>query len=108
MNQGAHMSKVEPHSWTFLTNHGHVVLCLAADPTTTVRELALRVGITERAALRIIGELEDGGVLTRTREGRRNRYTLHEHAPLRHELERHCRVGDLIDMVVKHGRDQPT
>ncbi len=93
------MRQGTPLSWTFFTNHGHVLLCLAADPDMTVRELARRVGITERAAIRIIGELEAGGVLTRTREGRRNHYTINESAPLRHELEEHCAVGDLIRMV---------
>lgn len=102
MNLDARMSDFENHAWTFFTNHGHVLLCLAADPSITVREMAVRVGITERAAMRIIGELEAGGVLTRTREGRRNRYTINEDAPLRHDLERHCHVGDLIDMVESH------
>lgn len=99
------MSEGETHSWNFFTNHGHVLLCLAADPEVTVRELALRVGITERAALRIIGELEQGLVLTRTRVGRRNRYTINAGAPLRHDLERHCTVGNLIEMVVEHGTE---
>lgn len=97
------MSDVETPTWTFFTNHGHILICLAAEPSITVRELASRVGITERAAMRIIGELEDGGVLSRTREGRRNRYTINEGAPLRHDLERHCHVGDLIEMVGSHG-----
>ena len=86
-------------TWTFFTNHAHVLLCLAGDPDLTVREVAVRVGITERAVIRIIGELEEGGVLERTREGRRNHYTINTDAPLRHQLERHRVVGDLIRMV---------
>jgi DNA-binding MarR family transcriptional regulator len=93
------VSDSQQATWTFFTNHGHVLLCLAADPDITVREVAARVGITERATIRIIGELEEGGVLERTREGRRNHYTINEKSPLRHELEKHCDVGDLIKMV---------
>ena len=87
------------HSWTFITNHGHVLLCLAHDPDLTVREVAQLVGITERAVIRIIGELEEGGVIERTREGRRNHYTINKDAPLRHELEKHRAVGDLVRLV---------
>lgn len=91
--------RTSEHQWSFLTNHAHVLLCLASDPDITVRETALLVGVTERAVIRIIGELEDGGVIERSREGRRNHYTLHPQVTLRHPLERHRRVGDLIEMV---------
>ena len=85
-------------SWSFLTNHSHVLLCISEDPDITVRDLALQVGITERAVMRIIGELDDGGVLNRTREGRRNHYTINSDLSLRHPVEKHCTVGDLIRM----------
>ena len=85
-------------TWSFLTNHSHVLLCISEDPDITVRDLALRVGITERAVMRIIGELDEGGVLERRREGRRNHYTVFEDLPLRHPVEQHCTVGDLIRM----------
>jgi DNA-binding Lrp family transcriptional regulator len=75
------------------------LLCLAADSDLTVREVAHKVGITERAVIRIIGELEQGGVIERIREGRRNHYTIDKTAPLRHELEKHRSVGDLIRLV---------
>ena len=65
----------------------------------TVREVAQKVGITERAVIRIIGELELGGVIERVREGRRNHYTINKAAPLRHEREQHRSVGDLIRLV---------
>ena len=84
--------------WHFLTNHSHILLCLSENPDLTVRELAQQVGITERAVMRIIGELDDAGVLERTREGRRNHYTIDEDLPLRHPIEAHCTVGDLIRM----------
>jgi len=86
-------------TWTFITNHGHVLLCLAENADLTVREVAQKVGITERAVMRIIGELEEAGVVARVREGRRNHYTINKKASLRHELERHRAVGDLIRLV---------
>ncbi len=86
-------------SWTFLSNHTHVLVCLAADGGQTVRDIAQKVGITERAVLRIVAELEQGGVLQRARDGRRNRYTIDPEAPLRHPVEAHCRIGDLLALV---------
>lgn len=88
----------ERSSWHFLTNHSHTLLCISEDPDIMVRELAQRVGITERAVMRIIGELDDAGIIERTREGRRNHYTIHPDRQLRHPVESHCTVGDLIDM----------
>jgi DNA-binding transcriptional ArsR family regulator len=86
-------------TWTFLSNHTHVLVCLAAQGDQTVREIAQKVGITERAVLRIVAELEQGGVLSREREGRRNRYAIDPEIPLRHPLEAHCRIGDLLALV---------
>ena len=94
-------------SWTFLTNHSHVLLSLAADATLRVRDLAQKVGITERAVLKILAELEAGGVLERQREGRRNRYRVRHRTRLRHALEAHCTVGDLIAAVHGGGRKSP-
>jgi DNA-binding IclR family transcriptional regulator len=88
----------EGTTWHFLTNHSHVLLCISENPDITVRELAQQVGITERAVMRIIGELDEGGVLERTREGRRNHYTIDADLHLRHPVENHCTVGDLIHM----------
>lgn len=88
-------------SWTFLTNHSHVLLCLAGDDSLRVRDLAGKVGITERAVLKILSELDEGGVIKREREGRRNRYRVQHRARLRHDLEAHRTVGDLIKAV--HG-----
>ena len=86
-------------NWTFLTNHAHVLLALAVNPDATLREVAERVGITERAAHRIVGELEREGALTRSRDGRRNHYEIRRGFPLRHPLEQHCSVGHLLKMV---------
>jgi hypothetical protein len=92
----------EPASagWTFLTNHTHVLLCLAEEPQPPLRDVALRVGITERSVQRIVSDLEAGGYLVRRREGRRNRYVIRQQVPLRHPIEMHRRVGDLIAMVL--------
>jgi DNA-binding MarR family transcriptional regulator len=88
-------------SWTFLTNHSHVLLCLAADDSLRVRDLAEKVGITERAVLKILSELEAGGAIEREREGRRNRYRVQHLTKLRHTIEEHCTIGDLVAVV--HG-----
>jgi biotin operon repressor len=85
--------------WTFLTNHAHVLICLAQNPDQTLREVAERVGITERAVQKIVAELEQGGVLTRQRDGRRNTYQIHRERPLRHPVEAHHTVGDLLSAV---------
>ena len=87
------------HMWTFLSNHGHVILELAHSPDIRLRDLADRVGITERAVQRIVAELVEAGVLSRRRVGRRNSYTIDRESRLRHPIEAHCRVGDLLDMV---------
>jgi DNA-binding MarR family transcriptional regulator len=88
-------------SWTFLTNHSHVLLVLSRHPDIRIRDIAIAVGITERAVQRIIEELETGGYVTVEKTGRRNRYTVNSHRPLRHPVEAHCTVGDLVHFV--HG-----
>lgn len=88
-------------SWTFLTNHTHVLVCLDRNEDITLREVAAQVGITERAVHAIVTALEEEGVLTRTREGQRNRYRLNRSYRLRHPLEAHRKIGDLLDLVAK-------
>lgn len=83
-------------SWTFLTNHGHVLVCIAMDPGIRGRDIAARVGITERAAQSIIADLVAEGYITRTRVGRRNHYEIHPDLPLRHPLERGHPIGKLL------------
>lgn len=84
------------NGWTFLSNHAHVLIVLATEPDLRMREIAARVGITERAVQRIIGELTDSGYLETLREGRRNRYRIHPERALRHPIEAHRKVADLI------------
>jgi len=86
-------------SWTFLTNHSHVLICLSRDTHTRLRDVAERVGITERAVQRIVLDLEAAGVITRRREGRRNYYSINQDVHLRHPIESHCTVGELLAMV---------
>ena len=85
--------------WTFLSNYAHVLVCLADDPTARMRDVAERVGITERAAIRIVKNLEEAGVLSRQREGRRNRYRINMDKALRHPLESRSTVGSLLTML---------
>ncbi len=86
--------------WTFLTNHAHVLISLANDPELRLREVAATVGITERAVQKIIAELEAGGVISRERDGRRNRYEIHHRTALRHPVESHRKVGDLLTAIL--------
>ena len=69
-------------AWSFLTNHAQVLLCIAQDPGIRLREIGDAIGITERAAHRIVGELATAGYISRTRNGRRNQYTIKSHLPL--------------------------
>jgi len=86
--------------WTFLTNHTHVLLCLSGKPQPPLRKVAELVGITERSVQRIVADLEGAGYLTRRREGRRNRYVIRKGVPLRHPIETHKRIGDIIDLIL--------
>jgi DNA-binding MarR family transcriptional regulator len=83
-------------SWTFLSNHAHVLLCVAADPDRTLHDIAERVGITERGVQLILADLIAEGYLERERVGRRNHYKVHPEGRLRHPLEAHRRVADLV------------
>ena len=87
------------HGWTFLTNHSHVLLCIADNPDVLLREVATRVGITERATQRIVAELESDGYLSHVKVGRRNRYEVHPERPLRHPLEDHLEIGALLRVL---------
>jgi predicted transcriptional regulator len=86
-------------TWTFLTNHGHVLLCIARDPGARMRDVAEAVGITERAAQRIVAELVAGGYVEVRRVGRRNEYRINENAPMRHPLARERGVGQLLAVL---------
>lgn len=90
---------VAGNRWTFLTNHSHVLVLLHANPEVILREVAARIGITERAVQRIVQDLEDEGFIRRERVGRRNRYEVLTEQSLRHPIEAHRKIGDLLALV---------
>lgn len=85
--------------WTILSNHGHVLVCIAADPDSRLRDIARLVGITERAVFGIVEDLENGGVIRRIKVGRRNTYEINLDEPLRHDLISAHTVRDLLDAI---------
>lgn len=85
--------------WTFLSNHAHVLVCLRHDRRARVRDIAAAVGITERAVLHILADLEAEGIVARVREGRRNAYELDLDKPLRHPLEAARSVRELLELL---------
>jgi DNA-binding MarR family transcriptional regulator len=88
-----------PTTWVFLTNHANVLLCVARDPDARARDIAERVGITERAAQRILSELLADGYISKIKLGRRNRYTVNREGQLRHPNFQELEIGPLIDML---------
>lgn len=87
-------------TWTFLSNYAHVLVCLAANPDARVHDIATEVGITERRVTGILNDLAQAGIITVLKTGRRNRYTIDSKARLRHPLETHKTVGDLLNGVL--------
>jgi hypothetical protein len=85
--------------WTFLTNHLYVLACLARDPELRIRDIAALIGITERATVQILNQLEASGYVTKTRVGRRNHYTVHGELPLRHPMHNGRQVGELLRII---------
>jgi predicted transcriptional regulator len=104
MQQG---SQAPTTRWDFLTNHAHVLVCVAHDAGIRLRDIASAVGITERAAHRILSELVEEGYVLREREGRRNRYQVVSDLPLRHPLVQEREVGDLLEVLLSSARPAP-
>jgi DNA-binding MarR family transcriptional regulator len=101
---GLKLNTKEEHAtlgWTFLSNHSHVIICLARDPEIRMRDVATLVGITERAAIRIVVDLEDAGYIKKERIGRRNRYTIVADKHLRHSLEAHHSIRVILALAKK-------
>src|SRR5918994_4277861 len=90
--------------WDFLTNHAHVLVCVAHDSGIRLRDIAAAVGITERAAHRILSELVEEGYVLRERQGRRNRYQVKPELPLRHPLVQEREVGELLKVLLGSAR----
>jgi predicted ArsR family transcriptional regulator len=95
------MSSDRAPSWSFLTNHAQVLLCIAQDPGIRLRQIGESVGITERAAHRIVVELAAAGYISRRRNGRRNHYTIQSHLPLPDPLARQQKIGDLLAVLAR-------
>lgn len=93
------MAQPQADTWTFLTNHAHVLVCIAENPDMLGREIAQEVGISERAVQGIISDLVEAGYVVRERAGRRNHYTIHTDGALRHPLEDDHTVGELLAML---------
>jgi predicted transcriptional regulator len=83
-------------SWTFLTNHGHVMLCIFEDPDVRLKDVAARVGITERATQRIVSDLVEAGYLRAEKVGRRNCYQVNKKMHFRHPVEKTHQIGELL------------
>ena len=98
--------------WSFLTNHATALLCIAHDPGVRLRDIAATLGVTERSAFNVVADLTDAGYVVKEREGRRNRYEIQHHLPLRDETARERTIGDLLGVLVdvggrEHARTSP-
>jgi len=104
MRQNSDVTAAPETSWTFLTNHAHVLLAIAAEPQIRVRDIASQVGVTERAAHRLVSDLEVAGYLKVSKVGRRNEYSVMLDLPLRHPAERHHRIGELLKVLAHEAK----
>jgi len=93
------------HLWRFVTNHAHVLACIAADPKTRLRDIAQTVGITERTVGQIVSQLEEAGYITKERVGRRTEYVVHGELPLRHPEHQQHTIGELIQFLQAPSHD---
>jgi DNA-binding MarR family transcriptional regulator len=100
-------SRNEQLRWSLVTNHGHVLACVAADPDARLRDIAESVGITERTAVQIVNDLEEAGYLTRTRVGRRNRYQIEGETKVQLPRLRALTVGQLLALLLSAAEQQP-
>jgi len=96
---------IDKFKWTFLTNHAHILLCLAGNNSILMKDIAKEVGITERAVQQIIADLAEEGYITRIREGRRNIYQINKNLRLRHPVESKCLIDSLISIVYGEDHD---
>jgi DNA-binding MarR family transcriptional regulator len=88
--------------WTFLTNHGRTLLCIADDPGLRLRDIADRLGVTERSAYGIVSDLTTAGYVSKSRDGRRNRYEIHSQLPLKESVGRELTVGEVLKLFVEN------
>lgn len=90
--------------WTFFTNYGHILFLVAQNPSIAVKDIASKVGITERAALRILSDLAKDEFINVTKKGRCNSYTVNTDMNLRHEIEQNCKIDDIIKLIKKSNK----
>lgn len=95
------------HTWTFLTNHAQVLLCIARNPHMTAKEIAAEVAITERAVQRLIFDLDEAGYISRERVGRQNRYVVHMDRPMRHPAQQGRPISELIALLTSLAPERP-
>jgi len=93
--------------WSFLTNHGRVLLCIARDPGIRLRDIAAELGITERTAYGIVNDLVGGGYVHKDKDGRRNRYEIQEHLPLGETVTRERSIGEVLNLLVGARKPRP-
>jgi hypothetical protein len=86
-------------SWTFLSNHGRALLCIAHDPDVRLREIAASLGVTERSAYTVVNDLAEGGYIVKERDGRRNRYHLQPHLPLPEAPDKSQAIGEVLAVL---------
>lgn len=101
-----HESKPIGHNWTFLTNHSHVLVCLSLSSSMKIREIAIAVGITERAVQRILSDLDKAGYITKIKKGRCNMYQVHLDKKLRHPIESHRKIAGLVSFIADDFKDK--
>ena len=99
--------KERSERWTFLTNHGHALICIARDPTVRLRDVATLLGVTERTAQAIVNDLAVAGYILRSRVGNRSRYIVRRSLPFRHPVERDHAVGALVDLLAARPAARP-
>jgi len=87
-------------AWSFLTNHARVLICIASDPDIRLRDVALKLGLTERGVYQVVVELVEGGYVVKERVGRRNRYHLHDNLPIGDPTTRERTIGELLDLLM--------
>ena len=86
--------------WSFLTNHARALACIADDPGVRIRDIAAALGIAERNAFGIVADLSTAGYVLKNKDGRRNRYRIQVHLPLRRDSDRHQTIGELLAVLV--------
>ena len=102
------LGSVRMAEWSFLTNHARVLVCIAHDPGVRLRDIAATLGITERRAYSIVTDLTEGGYVVKAKAGRRNRYEIQSHLPLREAIARERTIGEVLDVLTETGTRSPT